>query len=319
MFSADQYRAALQNAVVVDSTRSAIVLTGTDRRSFLHGLLTNDIAALVPGTGTYAAYLTPQGRMISDMRVMETGSDIVLAVERDAAASLAARLDRLVFSEDVQVRDVAGEIAGLEVIGPLARQVLGRAGSSALKPYENWRTGEGDLVVYEPLGALDAFAIFVAAHRAGDWTSRLEAAGAGTADADIAEALRVEAGVPRFGLDMDHETIPLEAGLESRAISTTKGCYVGQEVIVRVLHRGHGRVAKRLVSLLVSGARIPAHGDPIALSGQEIGRVTSAVFSPALNSPLALGYVQRESAEPGVIVAINNGTEPLEARVGQVI
>src|SRR5581483_2387590 len=105
MSSDGPYRAAHEGALVLDPGRGVVVVAGSDRCSFLHALLSNDIARLTPGTGTYAAYLTPQGRMITDMRVIETGSEILLGVERDIAAGLAARLDKLVFSEDVQVRD----------------------------------------------------------------------------------------------------------------------------------------------------------------------------------------------------------------------
>ncbi len=104
---------------------------------------------------------------------------------------------------------------------------------------------------------------------------------------------------PRFGVDMNTDTIPLEAGIEDRAISFTKGCYVGQEVIVRVMHRGHGRVARRLVSIVLPAGNVPAHGDGILLGDRQVGEITSATESPKLGSPLALGYVQRDHAEPG--------------------
>jgi folate-binding protein YgfZ len=121
-----------------------------------------------------------------------------------------------------------------------------------------------------------------------------------------AEAVRIESGRPRFGLDMDTDTIPLEAGLEDRAISRSKGCYVGQEVIVRVQDRGHGRVAKRLVGFTFdAAAAVPSAGARIASGDREIGRVTSAVRSPALARPIALGYVHRDFVEPGTGVAVD--------------
>src|SRR5258707_12007550 len=113
-------------------------------------------------------------------------------------------------------------------------------------------------------------------------------------DDTLAEAIRIEAGVPRFGRDMNEDTIPLEAGIEARAISFTKGCYVGQEVVIRVLHRGHGRVARKLVGVRLSGDRVPADGAAIRSGDREIGHVTSAAFSPSLNAPSALGYVHRD-------------------------
>ena len=128
MFSRDQYDAARHSAVIVDrSSAGTIVLTGADRASFLHALLTNDIAALTAGKGVYSAYLTPQGRMISDMRVIETGDRILLGVEREVAGPLAARLDKLIFSEDVQVQDVTEDLAVIGVHGPSAAAMVQRA------------------------------------------------------------------------------------------------------------------------------------------------------------------------------------------------
>jgi folate-binding protein YgfZ len=130
--------------------------------------------------------------------------------------------------------------------------------------------------------------------------------------------LRIEAGRPRFAVDMETDTIPLEAGIEDRAISMTKGCYVGQEVIVRVLHRGHGRVARKLVWLDVVGPGIPARGDLILAGDREVGRITSGAFSPRANAPLALGYVQRDFMASGTIVTVRSGGRILEAKVRQL-
>jgi folate-binding protein YgfZ len=119
-----------------------------------------------------------------------------------------------------------------------------------------------------------------------------------------AEAIRIEAGVPRFHQDMTEDTIPLEAGIEGRAISFNKGCYVGQEVIIRVLHRGHGRVAKKLVGLTINGEGVPEAGSAIEGGGKTPGVITSATWSPRLSQPVALGYVHRELAAPGTKVTV---------------
>ena len=140
----------------------------------------------------------------------------------------------------------------------------------------------------------------------------LTRAGAIEMDGEVAETLRVEGGVPAFHRDMDEETIPLEAGIEGRAISLTKGCYVGQEVIIRVLHRGHGRVARRLVGLVLddgdvsSGAQpeMPSIGVAIQVEARVIGAVTSAAWSPLLGRPIAMGYVHRDFTTPGTRVSV---------------
>ena len=119
-----------------------------------------------------------------------------------------------------------------------------------------------------------------------------------------AEAIRIEAGIPLFHRDMDEQTIPLEAGLESRAISFSKGCYVGQEVVIRVLHRGHGRVARKLTGLVLEGDA-PAAGASVRAADREIGHVTSAAMSPALGRPIALAYLHRDFLAPGTAVTVD--------------
>jgi folate-binding protein YgfZ len=152
---------------------------------------------------------------------------------------------------------------------------------------------------------LAGFDLFVDAARADALRDALRRAGTIDVGGDVAEVVRIEAGRPAFGKDMTTDTIPLEAGIEDRAISMTKGCYVGQEIIVRVLHRGHGRVARRLVGLtLDASAPVPAEGATIASGDREIGAVTSATSSPALGRPIALGYVHRDFVAPGTVVRI---------------
>jgi hypothetical protein len=137
-------------------------------------------------------------------------------------------------------------------------------------------------------------------------TAGMLRAGALAIDADVVEVCRVESGRPRFGLDMTDDTIPLEAGIEDRAISLTKGCYVGQEIVIRILHRGQGRVARRLVGLsLESSAAVPARGTVIRSVERVVGAVTSAVQSPALGRVIALGYVHRDFTTPGTTLSVD--------------
>jgi folate-binding protein YgfZ len=326
MFSLDPYTAAKQAAVLIDrSAQGKISLQGQDRKSFLHALLTNDIGRLVPGTGTYSAYLTPQGRMISDMRVLETGDQMLLDVEPGVAESLSQRLDTLLFSEDVQVKNVSAEFAELGVHGPAAAAVVEKAFGipaarlQSFQQYDNIRPPRASMtLVRDDQFEVPGFDVYVPAGDKARVISTFTDAGAVIADEQIAETLRIEAGRPRFGVDMDTDTIPLEAGIEDRAISLTKGCYVGQEVIVRVLHRGHGRVARKLVWLDVAGDDMPDKQDAVAADGKNIGRITSAAFSPQRHAPLALGYVQREYLTDGTLVTVNSRGKSLEARVRQL-
>jgi folate-binding protein YgfZ len=309
MFSIDQYDAAHRSAVMFDrSADGKVVLTGADRRTFLHALLTNDIIGLSEGTGTYAAYLTPQGRMITDMRVIETGDRILLGVAGEVAPALASRFDKLIFSEDVQVEDVTAGWDQIGVHGPAAADVLERATNVPARglanPYGNV-TSSGLTVVRDDALGRPGFDVYASKSEGSALRSRLAAAGAVHGSVDTYEILRIESGRPLFGVDMTTDTIPLEAGIEDRAISFAKGCYVGQEVIVRVMHRGHGRVARRLVRLVLPGAQVPSRGARILGGGRDVGEITSAAESPTAKAPLAFGYVHRDYVSPGTVLTVN--------------
>lgn len=319
MFSVDQYNAAHNSAVIVDgSSYGTVALTGIDRASFLHALLTNDIAQLPVGRGVYAAYLTPQGRMIADMRVVETGNRMLLTVARAVAGPLAQRFDTLIFSEDVHARDATGELEIIGVHGPSAarmiQQATGTSVADVADQYANVTTERATVVRDDALG-VPGYDVYVPSGEAAAMRAALVEAGAVMASSETAETLRIEAGRPRFGVDMNADTIPLEAGLEDRAISFTKGCYVGQEVIVRVMHRGHGRVARRLVSIVLSNGAVPSRGDRIHSGDRTVGEITSAAASPKHGAPLALGYVQRDHAAPGTELTVNGS----QARVYQTV
>ena len=310
------YNSARRGAGLVDrSGRGRIVVSGRDRASYLHGLLTNDITALKPGQGCYAAYLTPQGRMITDLWVYELGDVILVAVGLAQKDTLLAKLDQFLFSEDVQLGDTTGTFANLAVVGPDAARttsdVLGGVSVEelqALGEHGN-RRAQFEAQPAIVLGITDTgepgFDVLVGTAQLGALSAALRGAGAVDIDRHVAEALRIEAGVPLFGRDMDEDTIPLEAEIESRAISLTKGCYVGQEVIIRVLHRGHGRVARKLVGLSVAGEIAPPDGTTVEAGGRAVGHITSSSFSPALMRPIALAYVHRDSAGPGTQVSVN--------------
>lgn len=332
MFSRDQYDAARTAAVIVDrSAQGKIAFAGSDRGSFLHALLTNDIVGLTPGTGVYAAFLTPQGRMISDMRVIEIGDRLLMDVEASVAPPLAERFDKLIFSEDVQVADVSHDLTEIGVHGPSASDAIERAtgitAKDLVKQYntivkDRWGSAPSGpiIVVRDDSLGVTGFDIYVPWKDADALRQCLIGASAVEMGKDTTEVLRLEAGRPRFGVDMDADTIPLEAGIEDRAVSFTKGCYVGQEVIIRVLHRGHGRVARRLVGLVMIGGEVPAPGDVIAAGENVVGKITSAAQSPLIGSPIALGYVHRDYAAPGTELTVRplRAAPPVSARVHQI-
>lgn len=265
MFSLDAYRAALAAGGVVRRTdRAVLSVGGADRASWLQGLLTNDVESLKEGESRYAAYLTPQGRMITDMHVMAKGDRILLDVPAPLAQGLRDKLDGLIFSEDAAVTNESERMSVWTVVGP------------------------------------DSFTGIVAESLPAEYAALREI------DLDTFEVIRIERGVPRFLADMNEDTIPLEAGIEDRAISFTKGCYVGQEVIVRVTTRGGGRVAKKLVRWVGDPAAdiVPLPESRIVSFDRDIGRVTSSAFSPGLERVVGLGYVHRDFVASGTEVTV---------------
>jgi folate-binding protein YgfZ len=301
MFSPERYTAARQGAVLFDlSGRGRILLTGADRLTYLQGLLTNDIIGLTAGTGCYAALLTPQGRMISDMRVFETGEAALLDVPGERAPDVASHLANFIFSEDAHVQDASETLAHILVLGSASSKAVGGA---SLRPFENKKlhvVGMDVTAAGNDDYSVPAIDLFVEAISKPMLIAGLVEAGVSTIEEEVVETLRIEAGTPRFGIDMGQDTIPLEAGIEDRAISLTKGCYVGQEVIIRVLHRGHGRVARKLVGLLFpEDGTVPARGEPLHAGDRQVGSVTSAAWSPTVGRPIALGYVHRDFVTPG--------------------
>jgi len=314
--SDDAYQAARRRAAFINrSTRGRIIVSGRDRATYLQGLLTNDITALKPGEGCYAAYLTPQGRMIADLFVYELGDLLLLDLPREVKDTVLAKLNQFIFTEDVQLGDVTETFAEIAIVGPEAARILAgvldtssRDALAALPEHGNLRGqigGQPAIVTRVTDTGEAGFGVYVEGPQAAALESKLRSAGAIELDAETADAIRIEAGVPKFHRDMDEETIPLEAGIESRAISMTKGCYVGQEVIIRVLHRGHGRVAKKLVGVVLDGESVPSRDAAVRAGDRDIGRVTSSVRSPALNRPIALAYLQRDFVAPGTTVSVD--------------
>jgi folate-binding protein YgfZ len=330
-----EYDAARHEAGVVDkSARGKIGVAGRDRAGFLHALLTNDIQSLRPGEGCYAALLTPQGRMIADMAVFELDDLIMLDVDPSVKDVLLQRLEQSIFSEEVLLEDLTARFAELAVVGPNAPAALRAAvdpeaagdqkALGELEHFEEYQSvrvsarGRSILIARMDDAGERGFTLLVDHDAAPPLRQALQRAGAREISAETAEVLRVEMGRPAFGRDMDEDTIPLEAGIEKRAISFTKGCYVGQEVIVRVLHRGHGRVARKLVGLTLDGATVADPGDRLFSGEREIGRVTSAVFSPSVGRPIALGYVNREYVTPGTEIEIAHGDRRIPTLVTEV-
>jgi folate-binding protein YgfZ len=255
--------------------------------------------------------------MISDLLVYELGDVILVSAPRATKDTILAKLDQFIFTEDVQLGDVTDTFAAVTVAGPKAAITIGRATGldapllEALPLHGNNRSevaGQALIVLRTADAGEKGFDLVAAREHMPALVEKLLAAGAVEIDEVTADVLRIEAGIPVFGRDLDEETIPLEAGIEDRAISFTKGCYVGQEVIIRVLHRGHGRVARRLVGLVFDPEQqAPPAATVLQADGKEIGQVTSSAMSPALGRPIALAYLKRDLAVPGTKVGTAAG------------
>ena len=322
--SPDHYRAIHEGvAIGTLGLRGQIAVAGKDRASYLQGLLTNDVEALTAGSGCYSAWLTPQGRMLTDMHVFESGDMILLDVPAGQLQSTLQRLDQFLFSEDVQLADLAGSLRGVWLHGPRAAALVQQVvtGLSGVAEWPDYRNARAEFNATPVVAArvtqlgVPGFCLYISPAQEPALLEQFRAAGAVQADDATLQAARIEAGYPLFGVDMTEDTIPLEAGIEQRAISFTKGCYVGQEVIIRVLHRGHGRVAKKLVGLQIDGA-VPPPGAKLLTGTREVGVVTSVARSPRYGA-IALGYLHRDFVTPGTAVEVEANGARARATVSE--
>jgi folate-binding protein YgfZ len=295
--SSAEYAAVTEACGLVDrSERGKLALTGADKQSFLQGQVSNDVEALTPGTGCYATFLTPKGKMLGDLRVLASADELLLDTERVALQELFNMIRRFSIGYDLQLHKRTVECGLLSLIGPQAEAV---SGVSGLPPVEHAHVltqvrGIGARAIRTDLGidllceSKDTEALATALHASG-------AAGVSEATADC---VRIEHGRPRYGIDLDDSVIPQEAGLNERAVSFTKGCYVGQETVARLFYRG--KPNRQLRGLKLSA---PAQtGDDVVFGERMVGRLGSVAQSPALG-PLALALVRRE-APPGSEVSV---------------
>src|SRR3954470_21052763 len=278
-----------ETAGLVDrSYRGKLRLTGGEAAEYLQGQITNDVEGLAPGGGCYAALLSHKGKMVADMRVLRGPDFIWLDTETTALPVMLRNAQMFGIGRDVHAEELSGGYAILSLIGPAARDALDAAPPAT---EHDWVEGEHGMYVATDFG-VDVIC------SAADAEGVRTALGIEPVSEDAAECLRIESGRPRLGLDIGSETIPEEAGLNSRAVSFTKGCYVGQETVARLHYKG--KPNRHLRGLRLSEQA--ATGDAIVLGERELGRVGSACVSPRLG-PIALALVRRE-AEPGATVSV---------------
>lgn len=318
-----EYRVLGEKAGLLDLSVQAVVeLRGRDRSRFLHGMVTNDIRSLSPGQGCYALMLTPQGRILTDMRVLCLEESLMLMVDADLVEKDLALLRKYIIADQVEVVDRSNDLAVLSLQGPKAAEAIGNLcpeTSLPGAPFEHRLIRVGNLSALcarMRRTASEGYDLIVSGGQSVElWNLLLQAgepAGLQPVGLEAWNVHRMEAGIAWYGIDMDEARIPLEAGLEE-AISYSKGCYVGQEVVARATYRG--QVNRKLMGLLLSSGRPARGGDRLYRNGREVGWVTDSAYSPRLRRAIALAYVRKESWDPGTTVGVESGGGRTDAEV----
>jgi glycine cleavage system T protein len=294
------------------SFRSKLAVKGGDRVRFLQGMVSNDVQDLTPGRGTYALLLNVQGQILADLRIFCEADRFLVDTDADLRSRIMETLERYIIMDEVELESL-GEFA-LAFQGPRSQGLLEKTlhiDLPAMNEFDHFRTNYAGFpvrVVRSSSTGEEGYEVWTAAGgMMGIWGAACgqaptyEMLPCGTV---ALETLRIEAGFPRYGPDFAEDTLPLEAGL-TNALSFTKGCYVGQEIVERARSRGH--VNWRLVGLSIESSDPPAAGEKLMAGGKEVGEITSACVSPSLAKTIALAYVRREFSETGTKLALASG------------
>jgi glycine cleavage system T protein len=308
-----EHEAVRQAAGLFDfSFRAKLAIAGADRVRFLQGTLTNDVKSLSPGHGTYAAMLNPQGQILADLRIYSAEDRFVIDTDADLYEKICGWLQHHIIADRVKLEPL--EMYALAFQGPRSRPLLEKTlhlDLPAMEEFDHLTTNYAGFpirIVRASSTGEEGYEVWVGAKGlAGVWGAACGQAA--TYDmfpcgVEALESLRIEAGIPRYGPDLAEDTLLLEADLVN-AVSFTKGCYIGQEIVERSRSRGH--IDWKLVGLVVDATEAPAPGEKLLSDAKEVGEVTSACVSPALGKPIALAYVRREVSEPGRKLALASG------------
>jgi folate-binding protein YgfZ len=290
----EQYRAACSGVAVLRRTdRGRLTVTGVDAKEWLHRLVTNAVAELSDGMGCYAFALDARGRILFDLNILAIESVLWLDVARSYASLVLRHLDRYVFTEDVRLADASDHDARLACTGPRSRELaaaLGVPEFDDLRPLESRRLATDVHFVRHAFVGYPGFELILPREQAGAWWQRLVQAGGCPVEPAIIEVLRIEAGLPALGRDLDENVLPAETGQLSRAVSSQKGCYVGHEIVERM--RSRGLRAQRLVRLRMDAADGLMPPVELTQDGRNVGRVTSLARHPVTADWVGLGYLR---------------------------
>jgi folate-binding protein YgfZ len=313
--------AARRSAALFDvSPRLRLRVDGADRVDFLHRMLTSDVRGLEPGRVQPSLLLTAKGKIVADLLLLRTADAFRIDAEPQAAAHLPAELEKYVIADDVSIADESERFAELSIVGPDAPRIVGEAvgaDAAALADgalLERDVAGAPGVVIRRDALGVPEFDVWVAADAAVSLFDALRPRGAKPAGFLAREAVRIESGVPRFGADVDADSLPAEVGLEG-AISYTKGCYVGQETIARLKYQGH--VNRVLVRVELDATTPPPRFTALfaAAEEREVGRLTSAAASPSARAIVGLAIVRREFSVPGTPLRARLATGDVRATI----
>lgn len=298
--AASEYRTITEGCGLLDrSERGKLALSGPQAKAFLQGQVTGDVEALLEGQGCYAAFLTPKGKMLGDLRILDDGHELLLDTERVALQELFNMVRRFSIGYELELHKRTLERGLLSLIGPRADAT---AGAPGLAPEEHASAPlQVDGMSARAIRTDVGIDLLCASSDTEALSASLLARGAEAVGEEAAKCLRVEHGRPRYGVDLDATVIPQEAGLNARAVSFTKGCYVGQETVARLYYRGK---PNRHLRGLRCAAPV-AGGDAVSFGGRIVGHVGSVALSPRVG-PIALALVRRE-APPGSSVTVGSG------------
>ena len=302
------------------SSRGRLLVSGSEAVTFLNGLITNDMKTLSVNSWMPAAFPNVQGRLLAAIRIIHHDDGFLIDTEDATHDKVLKLLERYTLAGDFRVKDLTNETALLSIQGKQAeeivRPVLGERAAKVERQKgvtAELENGNNVTIIRATHTAEDGFDLFIDASDAEQLQRLLMNGGAQPVSPDVLETLRIEAGIPRYGVDMDESSVVTETNLDD-AVSFTKGCYIGQEIIVRIRHRGH--VAKKLTGLLFDGDVECENGARIlSTDRKEIGRVTSFTFSPQLKRPIALGYVKYDYLVPGTGVKMKLDEKEFAAAV----
>ncbi len=291
---------------------TTISVRGEDRSSFLHNMCTNEIRKLSTGEGCEAFFTDVHGKIVAHTFVMLQKDEIILLTVPNQAEQIIGHLERYVIREDIQLQDDSRQSAWLAILGPKANQAVeGVAATKVAELRRSWQSSSyaaekvAGVVVRFDLVRPQGFLLRCQSDSVGQLTDSLSRFSARHVAGPVWQAIRVESGLPLFGIDFDHLNLPQEVDRNNQAINFNKGCYLGQETIARIDALGH--VNKQIVGLQFAGKAIPSLGTKVTEGEKEVGTVTSACWSPKLDAPFALATVRRGSNELGKKLESNFG------------